>query len=509
MNQTLAVNPKPFTPEELLNIQLARRSFLAFLKFIFPASFEGEEFPMADGKRHPFSLSRIHYIWGSILERKARVSIMAPRMHLKSTVCNHAFSMWQLFKAGAFIDGIIFSYTQDLAQSHVEILKRLIKQNTYCRFWADRNAQAKSVIDFEVVFGSQFDEQSWIGKVDPAGIMSAKRGLHPKFVVADDILSDFANPLEPKVLRRIDEIFNQVVQSLPMVDDPLVVVGTPQSYEDTMYRLRGNEEFWWGRFPAEYWPSGTEGEGQVRVAWPERFSYRILQRVRRRILNRAYQVEYMLIPFLAVNSRLPKDVVLSCVDASLKSSSLDKPFKNPDNLPTFLGMDIGKEVHPTHISVFMRMHDGTLVQVFQVFFDGMPYNKQAVLLNRVVEHFDITRGYYDKTRAELDDRGITSRVIGRNFSRSLKANIALLLERRVYAELEEPGIVFLPDQRQVNQICSVTMDLKSVETSEGHGDSFWSNALAVRAAEDGAGATVLGDVNELFASRQRRAPQLA
>lgn len=495
-SRTLVENPRPFEAKELLSIQMGAHSFTSFLDGIFPKSFLGQTFPMADGQRHSFSLSDLHFFWGEIIQQKPRACLMAPRMHLKSTVCNHAFSFWQGFKAGAFVDGVIYSYTQDLAEDHTEILKRDIKGNPYCRFWVDNNPTAKSMVDFTVSFGPQLAHLgTWQFKVEPAGVFTASRGKHPRFVVCDDILSDFANPLDPKVLRRIDDIFNSVIQSLPGPDDPLIVVGTPQSYEDTLYRLRDNSEFWWGRFPSE---TPVEGQDEPVVAWPERFSHRVLQRVMRRVKERAYQVEYMLIPFLAVNSRLPRESVVACVDPDLKSSSLMAPFVNPQNLPTFGGMDIGKEVHPTHIVVFMKMHDGSLVQIYQKFLDHMPYNAQAKLVNRVIQHFDVSRFYYDSTRAELDDRRVSKRARGKKFTRQLKANIALLLERRVFADQEEPTIIWLPDERQVNQIVAVTMDLKSVETDEGHGDSFWSNALAVKAAEDGAGTVVLGDVGSMF-----------
>jgi len=84
--------------------------------------------------------------------------------------------------------------------------------------------------------------------------------------------------------------------------------------------------------------------------------------------------------------------------------------------------------------------------------------------------------------------------------------MALLLERRIYAVEDEPGIVLLSDRRQINQICAVDRTLKSIETSEGHGDAFWSNALMCRAAADGPGITVLGNINEIWGRRPPGVP---
>jgi hypothetical protein len=35
--------------------------------------------------------------------------------------------------------------------------------------------------------------------------------------------------------------------------------------------------------------------------------------------------------------------------------------------------------------------------------DHLPYNQQAVIVNRIIEHFGVWKFYYDSTRAELDD----------------------------------------------------------------------------------------------------------
>ena len=51
-------------------------------------------------------------------------------------------------------------------------------------------------------------------------------------------------------LQRIENVFRQVVMSLPDPHDPLIVVGTPQSYEDILFELRHDPSFHWTRLPA-------------------------------------------------------------------------------------------------------------------------------------------------------------------------------------------------------------------------------------------------------------------
>jgi hypothetical protein len=276
-------------------------------------------------------------------------------------------------------------------------------------------------------------------------------------------------------------------------------VGTPQSYEDTLFQLKVDPTFHWARQPA------ILDEQSQATLWPERFDYARLRRIRAAIKQRAFQVEYLLVPAALADAFLPPEAVRECVDEALTLSSLDEPFENAEHFPVYAGVDVGKSLHPSHISVFVQAPDRTLVMVHQAFLDHVDYRVQTSHINRVIKHFNITKCYYDSTRAELEDRGLSKRARGQRFTASVKANMALLLERRVYAALEEPGIILYKDDRMLRQISAVTKDLQSVETSEGHGDSFWSIALAVKAAEDGPAAADLGDINELLGTPRRKA----
>lgn len=496
----LQANPKPFNAQEIATIKKAKDSFATFLLLVFPESFRGQKFMMADGKKHPFTLSKIHYIWADLVQNNPRICILAPRAHLKSTILTQAFGFWNIFKADKNVEGVVVSYKEDLAKKHVSMIKDFVRDNPYCRFWTDRKHVSDGVIDYDVKFAEH--EKPFQCSVDPYGIMSAMRGRHPNFVICDDILSDFSNPLEPTEIRHIDQIYRSVIESMPDESEPLVLVGTPQSFEDTLYRLRYNSEYVWARFPAEI------SEGQT--LWPEKFDWSRLRRTENRIHSDAYRVEYLLEPAMAVNSFLSQEAIDANVDPQLKSLSLDEPFENPHNYPVYAGMDVGREVHPSHISVGIKVPDGTLVQVYQQFLDGADYNTQAKLVNRIIDHFNVQRFYYDNTRGELKDRHLSRRAIGLPFSTKLKGHMALLLEARMYAASNESGIILLNDKRQIKQLAGVNRELKSIETSEGHGDSFWSIALMCKACEDGPRMKILGDASGLFGleTSPRTAPSL-
>ena len=116
-------------------------------------------------------------------------------------------------------------------------------------------------------------------------------------------------------------------------------------------------------------------------------------------------------------------------------------------------------------------------------------------MNLVAKTFGITRAYYDATFNVMEDRGLDRRWRGRTFNKKLKANLATGLEKRVLAEIDEPGLILADNGRFLNQICQVRRDLTAPETPEGHGDAFWSLALACQAAADGPTIVEIGSAN--------------
>ena len=505
--------PDPLTPEELEIVRKGQEDFVYFLENVFPLSFEGQMFLRADDTHEPFTLGDFHrQLAGTIQEEltsggKSRFSFMAPRLHLKSTVLNYGFTFWQLFRGyrtggrdwltAEDVDGLVISYKDDLAGDHIRNTKRLIEANPLIRLWRDRKPQAEAIISYDVTFGLG---HTWLAEVRGSGILAAARGKHPKFVVVDDPLSDFANPAETSELEHIDRVFRQVVLSLPRRGDPLIVIGTPQAEDDLLHKLADNDSFIWQRHPA------IRDERTREVLWPEVFSYEVLQQKQREIGETAFLVEYMLVPLRSLDGYFNREEIEACVYSELENWPLDEPFPADECEGVYAGIDIGREAHPTHISV-LAQYEGWLVQVHERFLDGVDYNTQVRIINRLVEHYKINRVYYDATRGEMADRGLSRVVHGVKFNKGNKVAMALDLERYVRGnpDLGEPRLMLVgpTTSRQVQSILGVNRELKARTSRGDHGDAFWSNALAVKAAEDGPGMVVLGDIGAMFAAQHR------
>ena len=336
--------------------------------------------------------------------------------------------------------------------------------------------------------------------------MSATRGRHPKVVICDDILSDFNNALSSVELMKIERVFRQAIMSLPSnPDDPLIVIGTPQSYDDLLYSLANTEGWLWVAYPA------IADDINKIVLWPEKFSYDRLKKIEKQLTKSVFQVEFLLLPARVGDQFFSRDDVLAVIDPKLKKWPLEYEF-DKGGMATYGGFDVGKQVHPSHVVIFLELENGTLVQIYEEFLDHMRYNTQVHRLNEIARVFGLSRGYFDSTYNVLEDRGLSTAWRGRKFTRQLKGDMATLFEKRMAASPDEKGIILLNDVRQIKQITMVDKQLKAATTVDGHGDAFWSCGLAIKAADDGPGIINIGSpmtiTNKLYGPSQMWTRQL-
>lgn len=146
------------------------------------------------------------------------------------------------------------------------------------------------------------------------------------------------------------------------------------------------------------------------------------------------------------------------------------------------GLDLGKRRHPSHLAVLLPIRN-RIYQVGSVWFDSEPYTNQLAEIKRLFRLYNIQCCHYDSTRSELDifaERNeLPSEMTGLIFSADLKYKLATKLE----LALERQELILLPDERQKKSILQVSNSLESDESDEiGHGEAFWSIALALDAA---------------------------
>lgn len=433
-------------------LQMSKNSFPFFLEHIYPLSF-----------RKGYIEAPHTYRWAKLMQENDHVALLSARKHLKSTTL-YAYVMWKMLHAERDYEILYLSYKADLAQYHLKIIKDLIRKNIFFESFTDTTT-AESVLRFENYRKYRF-------VVEPEGIMSFKRGRHPDEVICDDILADPSNELNLMVIDKITRVFFEDIMSLPREGGRVFVFGTPQHQADLFFKLKEIPTWTWSENKA------IIDEINKIVLWKELFPYERLEDIRtNEIGEKAFRKEYMCSPIYTEEAFFQREDIFPLVNIDLSNSL---------QLPTFpyeliiAGLDIGKHVHPSHLTIFAKNRDGKYIQIFEKFFDNMEYIVQANYINDMVKQLNISHVYYDNTRGEFEgfvEQGILNKSIWKpvKLSTTEKFSLAANFEKIV----KDKKIEFINDPRQLNSILAVNNDLEALETTEGHGDAFFSISMAL------------------------------
>lgn len=494
-------NPPELTEEDLLRIN---SSFYYFCTRIMPYSFE-------DG-----------FIDGAFIEdicrfmemyrKTARVSA---RDHFKSTAVK-CYWMWKLMvDSFRSVESQYFSYNEKMASYHTAKIKEWVKSNPYYKGCKDLKKAADGVLKY-----------TWDGihvhSLTPQGLLSFNRGIHTGpygMVFVDDPLKDPENKLLLTKIKVINDVFEAQIMDMP---DPqtgeLHIVGTPQTKEDFFFNVDVMRRFGVKILPA------IQNEVRKIALWPEYMSFEELA-ARRKERPKLFDQEYMCKPGYAKESYIDEEKLIACVNPSLVNYSVFDKMKAQDEdlsrCDVIGAIDIGKKAHPSHFTVYKRVpvlnehHVPTgkyrEVQIHSKWMDEWDYTNglngpqainnfipehptqiEYVLL--ALEHFGIDKIFYDATRGEWEGfveqgllpAGIFIPVI---FNTKRKTQLAETFDRKVI----DGTVAMLDDARQHDQVLMVLKDLNAIETSGGHGDSFWSNGMALSGFEDGSGTRVFSN----------------
>ncbi len=160
----------------------------------------------------------------------------------------------------------------------------------------------------------------------------------------------------------------------------------------------------------------------------------------------------------------------------------------------YAGLDLGSKRHPSHLAV-LEERDGILYQIESRWFD--PPCMLIEVVNETIklcERLNVRRLAFDGTRGELqilaERRELPWNWRGVTFTPELKRKMA----GRLAVYLEQGKLKLLSDERQRRSLLQVNALLKAeADEATGHGDAFWSLALALEAAHTGTSIADLYD----------------
>ena len=451
-------------------------SFREFIENIWAQSYDNPEYFKA------WHVSLLAEDIEECLETGMNYVGILPRGHFKSTILGHAFSVWRLLKAPRDMSILYLSYSDGMAKYHIAEINKTIARNPIIpELLINRSPKAD--------YSARFYKNNQPMEIMHGGLFSFKRGMHVNgALIADDVLRDPENPLNMGQITKVEDHFMTESMFIPLKEAPVIVVGTPMMPGDILAKLQDDE-----RFKARVLPALDPVPGR-RVLAPEIMSEKYLL-AQQKARPKSFASEFMLVPHFATESYFDEEDILKCEDDSLRSAPALKEFKDWETGDLFFGgFDVGKKRHPSHLVIF-RKRGEKLEQIHSSFLDGWSYSDQIEYLNEVADNFNLTSGYVDNTRGELEDRGLDTRWLAMNFTKKSKNTMASVFENFVHSGI----LKLIKDERQKQQILSVSNELKAPNTPMGHGDAFFSIAMALQSAHNTAYKYVdLGSATDWF-----------
>lgn len=376
------------------------------------------------------------------------------------------------------------SYTADLGEYHTKRMKRYILE------MPEIFEGFKSLSDAESILYYQHGNRKFI--CAPCGILSFKRGRHPTGMICDDILKDPAVKLDFSQLKKVERSYMEEIENMPRED--LHLVGTPQDQEDLFYQLEKDPKYDCMTYTAEKDPS------KKIALWEANPNFNWEQLMKKKAANlKSYLKEFMCMPVRSTDAFVSLEQINKIISSRLKNYDFIRPpvLKRRNVMG---GFDIGKKTHPSHFAIFVESRrkykviridkqtgeakesmEKRLFQIHSKFLDGWDYIDQIDYIKNAIYAFKIDKMYYDNTRSEFEStdeagnlpgemEGVTFTVKEKN---SMAAEMDIAFTQKI--------VLLLNDDRQKRQILSVDCDLKAPETEEGHGDAFFSVAMAIKA----------------------------
>lgn len=399
--------------------------------------------------------------WADILQFNKRAAILSARLHLKSTTLYH-YLAWELLRnPQRDIEVLYLSYKSDMAQYHTKKIKELIKRHPLFQDYKDMTT-AEGILKFSIDEVHKFT-------VEPEGILSFKRGRHPDIVICDDILADPSQELNLQIINKITRIVFEDVMNLPKKEGKLFIAGTSAHQEDVFFQIKKKAlDFNWSEWKA------ITNEITHEVLWKEQFPYDWLIQKRKQN-EKAFNKEFMCSPVYSEDAFFTRDQLNKIIDTELK-----KTVSYEGDLDILAGLDIGKHAHPSHFAVFKK-ENNVYTELYHEFFDNVDYKDQVKRINELIGTLRIDKVYFDNTRNEFEpflEQGIIDKNIWVPEVFSLKRKN--FLAHNFFTLATNERIKLINDDRQFQSILAVNNDLDALESSEGHGDAFWSISLAVQ-----------------------------
>ena len=488
-------------------------SFYEFMERIFSVAMKAKYGSWVSG---PYIKSICDF-----LQYNMRTIYLGPRAHVKS-VRYYAYIMWKIWrnkkdKKNIRIDYI--SFNQDLAAAHIGNLKELINKSFFLSEGLyDFDSTATSKAKYAWIEPGIPKEQLPIVEIGSFGILGGLRGGHPDILLVDDLYFDdlkkTSAAIEPDNVKKINNIFKKTILPMPLFDDEIHIIGTPQSWADIWYadEFVKKDESDTLKFVVRIQPAYTDFDYKTKkfiegiphkALWPEMFPLAGLTSQMEMQGRQSFLQEYLCCPRVSADSFFEQDRIEKSIQFG-HEDGLDnhdngwsfKPFKKDEyqGCRIYGAYDPAKSKNPAQFVVF-SYENGVLRQILSKWFDQIDYSfmeegkpSQFKYITDAVNHFGISKILADNTNSVLEtalEKHEIPGMVGQKITHAMKTKMAGALQKH----LGKPSLKLLSDERQKRALLAIQNDrLQAADSRDNHGESLTTiGFLVLSLLESGSG----------------------
>ena len=241
---------------------------------------------------------KMHEEWLDIFSKSDHTAIICARGHLKTTfsLALLAYFMHRQHNFRALYISATLEQAWDKLEQFEEMCNRSWRLSSYLEKSDDIKVTTRK--------GAKYFNNG--SRVHAASIGKSLEGPHVHFIILDDVLQEFPNLTDDKVIHYI----RRVVMPMRLPDANILLVGTQKRVGDVTEWVCESKNWKSLRHPA------LLENGHPR--WPEYWSKERLEKEKETMGSRAFESEYMLNPLDPMSAVIPYEVLRPCLSKSLE-----------------------------------------------------------------------------------------------------------------------------------------------------------------------------------------------